>query len=50
VALLPTLVPCDARKDSAHGVPASGALILSYFFGALLFASGIIRRVLSFAH
>jgi len=30
--------------------PASGALILTYFFGALLLASGIIRCVLSFAH
>jgi len=30
--------------------PASGALILTYFLGALLFASGIIRCVLSFAH
>jgi uncharacterized membrane protein HdeD (DUF308 family) len=30
--------------------PASGALILTYFLGALLLASGIIRCVLSFAH
>jgi uncharacterized membrane protein HdeD (DUF308 family) len=30
--------------------PASGALILTYFLGAVLFASGIIRCVLSFAH
>jgi uncharacterized membrane protein HdeD (DUF308 family) len=30
--------------------PASGALILTYFLGALLFASGAIRCVLSFAH
>ena len=30
--------------------PASGALILTYFLGAVLFASGIIRAVLSFAH
>jgi uncharacterized membrane protein HdeD (DUF308 family) len=30
--------------------PASGALILTYFLGALLVASGIIRCVLSFAH
>jgi uncharacterized membrane protein HdeD (DUF308 family) len=30
--------------------PASGALILTYLLGAVLFASGIIRSVLSFAH
>jgi len=30
--------------------PASGALILTYFLGAVLFASGVIRCVLSFAH
>jgi uncharacterized membrane protein HdeD (DUF308 family) len=30
--------------------PASGALILTYFLGAVLFASGAIRCVLSFAH
>jgi uncharacterized membrane protein HdeD (DUF308 family) len=30
--------------------PASGALILTYFLGAVLFASGLIRCVLSFAH
>ena len=30
--------------------PASGALILTYFLGALLLASGIIRCVLSVAH
>ncbi|MEK9279509.1 MULTISPECIES: HdeD family acid-resistance protein [unclassified Bradyrhizobium] len=30
--------------------PESGALILTYFLGAVLFASGIIRCVLSFAH
>ena len=30
--------------------PASGALILTYFLGAVLFASGFIRGVLSFAH
>lgn len=30
--------------------PASGALILTYALGALLFASGIIRCLLSFAH
>lgn len=30
--------------------PASGALILTYFLGAMLFASGLIRCVLSFAH
>jgi uncharacterized membrane protein HdeD (DUF308 family) len=30
--------------------PDSGALILTYLLGALLFASGIIRCVLSFAH
>jgi uncharacterized membrane protein HdeD (DUF308 family) len=30
--------------------PASGALILTYFLGAVLFASGLIRGVLSFAY
>lgn len=30
--------------------PVSGALILTYFLGAILFASGTIRCVLSFAH
>jgi uncharacterized membrane protein HdeD (DUF308 family) len=30
--------------------PASGALVLTFFLGALLFASGIIRCVLGFAH
>jgi uncharacterized membrane protein HdeD (DUF308 family) len=30
--------------------PASGALILTYLLGAVLFASGVIRCVLSFAH
>lgn len=30
--------------------PASGALVLTYFLGAALFASGLIRGVLSFAH
>ena len=30
--------------------PASGALILTYLLGAVLFASGLIRCVLSFAH
>ena len=30
--------------------PASGALILTYFLGAVLFASGVIRCVLSFAY
>ncbi|GLR84443.1 HdeD family acid-resistance protein [Bradyrhizobium iriomotense] len=30
--------------------PVSGALILTYFLGAILFASGAIRCVLSFAH
>ena len=30
--------------------PESGALMLTYFLGALLFASGVIRCVLSFAH
>ncbi|AND94415.1 MULTISPECIES: HdeD family acid-resistance protein [Bradyrhizobium] len=30
--------------------PASGALILTYFLGAVLLASGVIRCVLSFAH
>jgi uncharacterized membrane protein HdeD (DUF308 family) len=30
--------------------PESGALILTYFLGAMLFASGVIRCVLSFAH
>jgi uncharacterized membrane protein HdeD (DUF308 family) len=30
--------------------PASGALILTYFLGAVLFASGLIRCMLSFAH
>jgi uncharacterized membrane protein HdeD (DUF308 family) len=30
--------------------PASGALVLTYFLGAVLFASGAIRCVLSFAH
>jgi uncharacterized membrane protein HdeD (DUF308 family) len=30
--------------------PESGALVLTYFLGALLFASGVIRCVLSFAH
>jgi uncharacterized membrane protein HdeD (DUF308 family) len=30
--------------------PASGALILTYFLGAVLLASGVIRAVLSFAH
>ncbi|MGV7212304.1 HdeD family acid-resistance protein [Bradyrhizobium sp. UFLA05-112] len=32
------------------GQPVSGALILTYFLGAILFASGAIRCVLSFAH
>lgn len=30
--------------------PASGALVLTYFLGAMLLASGAIRCVLSFAH
>ncbi|OAE97723.1 hypothetical protein AYJ54_34715 [Bradyrhizobium centrolobii] len=30
--------------------PESGALILTYFLGAVLFASGVIRCVLSFAY
>ncbi|KYK46252.1 MULTISPECIES: HdeD family acid-resistance protein [Bradyrhizobium] len=30
--------------------PASGALILTYFLGAVLIASGVIRCMLSFAH
>jgi uncharacterized membrane protein HdeD (DUF308 family) len=30
--------------------PASGTLILTYLLGAVLFASGLIRCVLSFAH
>jgi uncharacterized membrane protein HdeD (DUF308 family) len=30
--------------------PVSGALILTYLLGAFLFASGVIRCVLSFAH
>jgi uncharacterized membrane protein HdeD (DUF308 family) len=30
--------------------PGSGALILTYFLGAVLFASGVIRCVLSFAY
>ncbi|HEY7959892.1 MAG TPA: HdeD family acid-resistance protein [Sphingomicrobium sp.] len=30
--------------------PVSGALILTYFLGAMLLASGLIRCVLSFAH
>ena len=30
--------------------PVSGALILTYFLGAVLFASGVIRCVLSFAY
>ena len=30
--------------------PEAGALILTYFLGAILFASGAIRCVLSFAH
>jgi uncharacterized membrane protein HdeD (DUF308 family) len=30
--------------------PASGALILTYLLGAVLFASGLIRGVLSFAY
>jgi uncharacterized membrane protein HdeD (DUF308 family) len=30
--------------------PESGALILTYLLGALLFASGVVRCVLSFAH
>lgn len=30
--------------------PTSGALILTYFLGAVLFASGIIRSVVSIAH
>ncbi|MCA1539814.1 HdeD family acid-resistance protein [Bradyrhizobium sp. NBAIM32] len=30
--------------------PVSGALILTYFLGALLFASGVVRCVLSFAY
>lgn len=30
--------------------PASGALVLTYFLGLVLFASGIVRCALSFAH
>jgi uncharacterized membrane protein HdeD (DUF308 family) len=39
-----------SRLRTRAAEPASGALLLTYFLGAVLFASGLIRCVLSFAH